>query len=676
MAIAKKIIPPLMVLALVIGFITMAVIKQKDKIIEEKKQQAEMEAALLENRKSSDIGIYVYGSTLFNASGEEINKSYKFDDNKNIVNTAGEVVVKAENVESFTCATSVEYDRNNLRASLATESDEDGTVTIKPTKFLLKLIVKPENAVNKTITLESKAKALYFPADENDAILTNNETTSARKDLDKITVKPDEKGNVTISVVGVDQGHANVIITNVIGEKIETMDFILTANIPEQDEDSGKTSSQSNSETNQTANEKTSSKGNTAADSPAGNIPVNSRSNSAQTVDTSSQTQTHTHIWRKVASVPASYTDVGSVTYECAVCHEQKMEYKPALTCKHYIWSNTVFEPTCTDDGYTLHECMICKNPDANYTDNIVPALGHEWDEGTIVVQADCTHGGIIHHRCLHEGCTEEMEEDVPALEHTWDEGVLVTPSTCAIAGLRTFTCQECGSTETREEPMADHTMVDEVVDPTYTSEGYTRHYCLECGYETLHTDFTDPLSHDHHFEPVYVAASCTEEGYSGRICTYCQELNVEETFPATGHHYVMTKVQASDIYGGYIQHICYGCNSSYTTHGTLPVIVLSETETPEITVDSVTAYGVQWLVYNNEIVSENANQLACEYSISNKTMPEAANSLIQSLCLDMVITAYAQCQSSPNSYPVFNCVCSEANGEIVIRCYYGIVEA
>ena len=43
-----------------------------------------------------------------------------------------------------------------------------------------------------------------------------------------------------------------------------------------------------------------------------------------------------------------------------------------------HVFRVTVTPPTCVDDGYTTHACTLCRY---GYSDNIVPALGHDYQK-------------------------------------------------------------------------------------------------------------------------------------------------------------------------------------------------------------------------------------------------------------------------------------------------------
>ena len=50
-----------------------------------------------------------------------------------------------------------------------------------------------------------------------------------------------------------------------------------------------------------------------------------------------------------------------------------------------HVYDDIVVDPTCTEDGYTVHSCD-CGD---TYTDSVVPALGHDWSEWTAYEDPD-----------------------------------------------------------------------------------------------------------------------------------------------------------------------------------------------------------------------------------------------------------------------------------------------
>ena len=114
-------------------------------------------------------------------------------------------------------------------------------------------------------------------------------------------------------------------------------------------------------------------------------------------------------------------------------------------TCDHQ-WESTgtIIEPTCTEGGYEVHECSVCKW--LKEFPNGVPANGHEWVIGDAVAPT-CTNQGYTPQTC--SVCNAEQKTDiVSATGHTFDDGI----------------CNICGSAETTPtEPSTDENGVYQI---------------------------------------------------------------------------------------------------------------------------------------------------------------------------------------------------------------------
>ncbi len=76
------------------------------------------------------------------------------------------------------------------------------------------------------------------------------------------------------------------------------------------------------------------------------------------------------------------------ISYTCTRCGDTYTEHTHSYT------TATVTEPTCTEDGYTLHECAC----GYSYRDNVVSKLGHRY----IVIAEDGENATYRCTRCGH----------------------------------------------------------------------------------------------------------------------------------------------------------------------------------------------------------------------------------------------------------------------------------
>ena len=136
-------------------------------------------------------------------------------------------------------------------------------------------------------------------------------------------------------------------------------------------------------------------------------------------------------------------------------------------------------EPTCTEQGYTLHICDDC---DSTYKTDFTDALGHN-EVFRKAKPATCEENGYtkgyVCSRCneVFSGC-----EVIPATGHTWNSGVKQND------GSTLYTCTVCSATKTEQ---AEHTHTwsewnyngDAVYNSSKDYKNGTRtHTCSVCG--------------------------------------------------------------------------------------------------------------------------------------------------------------------------------------------------
>lgn len=173
-------------------------------------------------------------------------------------------------------------------------------------------------------------------------------------------------------------------------------------------------------------------------------------------------------------------------------------KYNETITGNFYINPKNITEPdvifttlkaqdmsTAGDDGVTpaivlKHEGVtLVKDVDytVEYINNYAPGTAYAVVSGIGNYTGEFTANFRIF--CNHKHAAEQIEEE----------------ATCISKGRSIVYCEDCGKTFERELPLKDHEFEKtEVVDPTYTTDGYTLYTCIYCG-TTERRDYVPALS-------------------------------------------------------------------------------------------------------------------------------------------------------------------------------------
>lgn len=347
-----------------------------------------------------------------------------------------------------------------------------------------------------------------------------------------------------------------------------------------------------------------------------------------------------THKYDEKITQAPTCTEAGLRTYTCSNCGDSYTEDIAALGHKYEA---VVTPATCTKDGYTTYTCSACSD---SYVANIVPALGHTSDEGTITTQPTCGTPGYKTYKCLTCGevlkvetidptgehtfdngvvtkqptvtekgemtytctvCGHEKVTELPTIsdhEHSFDQGVVEKEPTCVEKGIKVYTCSVCGEKVTEEIPATNNhnDRVVEVIAPTCTEDGKLVYACQTCGRKVVKTDENHLATGHSHEAKITKAPTCTESGVKTFTC-HCGD-TYTETIPATGHDYKSQIVAPTCTDKGYTIKTCSKCNDVIYTTYTDP---LGHKEKITITPASCTSTGLKKVTCTvcNKVVRE-----------------------------------------------------------------------
>ena len=322
------------------------------------------------------------------------------------------------------------------------------------------------------------------------------------------------------------------------------------------------------------------------------------------------------HDWSAWAHVDES--NPSQHTRTCSKCSDAE-----TVNC---TFDDVVTDPTHLAGGYTTHTCPDCgysyQDSETDPVDHTYGAWTHkEGTEGADskhvrtctendggseeasctftdeVVDPTCTEKGYTKHTC--GGCGYSYNDtEVDALDHAWGEWTHVEGT----EGADAQHTRVCANDATHVETEAC-SFTDEVVDPTCTEKGYTKHTCGGCGYsyndtevdaldhawgEWTHVEGTEGADAQHtrvcandaaHVETeacsfekqeTSVAPTCTEDGHDDFKCSVCgYEYSV--TVPATAedgdHTGVVTRYYApTETEEGRWERYCVDCETVLET--------------------------------------------------------------------------------------------------------------
>ena len=137
----------------------------------------------------------------------------------------------------------------------------------------------------------------------------------------------------------------------------------------------------------------------------------------------------------------------------CEKC-DTVFEAQETIPVKEHVLVNVgAYAATCEEKGFTGG--TKCQNCDYATDGEVIPALGHSYDDGQITTEATCTNDGVKTFTCAT--CEDTYTEVISALGHNYDDGQITTEATCTNDGVKTFTCATCEDTYTETLAAVGH---------------------------------------------------------------------------------------------------------------------------------------------------------------------------------------------------------------------------
>ena len=175
---------------------------------------------------------------------------------------------------------------------------------------------------------------------------------------------------------------------------------------------------------------------------------------------------------------------------KCSVCGETLVEQEVIAALGHSEEILPGKDATCTETGLTEgKKCSVCG--ETLVAQEVIAVLGHRYE--TVVTAPTCTEQGYTTYTCA---CGYSYVDDyVDALGHS-EEILPGKDATCTETGLTEGKkCSVCGEILMAQEVIAalGHNYEPVVTEPTYTTQGYTTHTCVNCG-DSYVDSYTAPL--------------------------------------------------------------------------------------------------------------------------------------------------------------------------------------
>ena len=247
----------------------------------------------------------------------------------------------------------------------------------------------------------------------------------------------------------------------------------------------------------------------------------------------------------------------GYVEYVCMSCGYSYIAENSYMPEKGHSYGEWIYiaVPSCMDSGERVRYCSVCETVESQ----TLPATGHSYS-GEVHLPS-CTEDGYTEYICSN--CGDSYKDDiVGSLGHEYGEWVYIAVPSCQSSGERVRYCSVCENVESEVLPATDHLYCENVYEPTCTEQGYTEHVCSYCG-DSCRDGYVDSLGHDYGEWETVTEATCSQYGEEISYCTRCDEYQSRE-IPKTDHEYAATEHKPTCTEQGYTEYVCSCCGDSY----------------------------------------------------------------------------------------------------------------
>ncbi|MGN0529373.1 MAG: transglutaminase domain-containing protein [Eubacterium sp.] len=280
----------------------------------------------------------------------------------------------------------------------------------------------------------------------------------------------------------------------------------------------------------------------------------------------------------------ASCQDGFSASVYCKNCELLLDTYTIEANSQHN-YEDTIIEPNCSNNGYTLHKCIYC---DYEYKDGFKAITDHKFAQATsedgktisVCEDCNCDENGKkfeLHRQlpdCVEDGYYYYLVDDavyklaiIPALGHSFKNYTDDDNATCTENGTKTAKCERCDATDSVEiaDSRLGHNYESVVTEPTCTQDGYTTYTCTRCS-DTYTADVKGKLGHSF---TNYVSdnnVTCTKDGTKTAKCDRCDVTDtITDPDAKARHTFIANVIEPTCTEDGHINYICAICNYTET---------------------------------------------------------------------------------------------------------------